>query len=87
MGCDRNVRISMISILEIVRMDQIRGNIRKPQYSLGIVPQYAVKVTKDTLPKQSENKIKLQASLSRGKIPRPRKFAAWGSKKFTTNRK
>jgi hypothetical protein len=77
----------MITILEVVRKDQIRGNVRKPQYSLGIVPQYAKKVTKDTLPKESSEKIKIQASLSRGKIPRPRKFSSWGSKRFTTTTK
>lgn len=77
----------MISILELVRSGQIRGHIRKPQYSLGIVPQYATKVTKSTLPKESSDKVKIQASLSRNKTPRPRKFSAWGSKRFTTHRK
>ena len=74
----------MISILEYMTP---RGHMRKQLFSLGRVPKYATKVTKSTLPKESSDKVKVQASLSRGKIPKLRKFSSWGSKKFTTHRK
>jgi hypothetical protein len=65
----------MISILEIVRREQIRGNVRKPQPSLGNVPKYAKKITK--IPKEDTENIKIQASLSRNKIPKPKNSKPW----------
>lgn len=77
----------MISIVEFVRAGQIRGHIKRQLFSLGRRTKNALKPTKSTLPKESSDKVKIQASLSRNKTPRPRKFSAWGSKRFTTHRR